>query len=213
MEIIHEKVKKVQRINDTSPISPSSLFVETTTKIFLIKPENEDTFTPRVNFCYEFHLEAARNGVFYCTKMLTNTADFILLHNDSIVLIKRKHEPFKGCLALPGGFVDEGENPIDAAVRELNEEVNIKIQKEFLTPVVVQSKPFRDPRNKWTTAHVFTATVEDLSSIKAGDDADSYIILPLSELSNQNLAFDHLESIKLCFDKYADLRAELKTLF
>ncbi len=139
--------------------------------------------------------------------MATVTADFILQHKDSIVLIKRKHEPFQGMLALPGGYVNEGEKPIDAAIRELKEEVNIKVDIKSLRPVMVQSKPFRDPRNKWTTAYVFTAKVDDLSSIKAGDDADSYVIMPIKELNEQVqlnkscglkvlLAFDHLDSIK-----------------
>ena len=36
-----------------------------------------------------------------------------------ILLIERLNEPYKGKLAFPGGFVDYGEDPQDACLREL----------------------------------------------------------------------------------------------
>ena len=45
---------------------------------------------------------------------------------ENILLIERGREPFKGDLAVPGGFIDYDEDPADAAVRELEEECGIK---------------------------------------------------------------------------------------
>jgi ADP-ribose pyrophosphatase YjhB (NUDIX family) len=45
-----------------------------------------------------------------------------------ILLIKRAHEPRKGFLALPGGFVEAGESAEEAAARECKEETGVTAQ-------------------------------------------------------------------------------------
>ena len=59
-------------------------------------------------------------------------------------MITRGRDPFKGCYAFPGGFVDYGEDPEDACIRELQEECGIKGYKPEL--ICVAGKPDRDPR-------------------------------------------------------------------
>jgi 8-oxo-dGTP diphosphatase len=50
-----------------------------------------------------------------------------------VLLARRKANPFAGRWDLPGGFLEEGEHPLDALVRELREETGLEVEPlEFL---------------------------------------------------------------------------------
>ncbi len=72
------------------------------------------------------------------------TVDVIIQMASRILLVKRKNEPFREYLAIPGGFVNEGETVEDAAKREVNEETSLDI--ELIDILGVYSDPKRDPR-------------------------------------------------------------------
>ena len=61
-----------------------------------------------------------------------------------MLLIRRKHDPYAGCYALPGGFVEIGETVEAACRREAREETGIEVGE--LRLVGVYSDPSRDPR-------------------------------------------------------------------
>ena len=66
-----------------------------------------------------------------------------------ILLITRGRPPFLGCFAFPGGFVDYGEDPKHAVIRELKEECQIEgLEPELIT---VSGAPDRDPRKHVVT--------------------------------------------------------------
>src|SRR5579871_6377428 len=84
-----------------------------------------------------------------------------------LLLIRRKHPPFGGQYALPGGFVDYGEMTEHAAARELAEETGLVAVSVSL--VGVYSDPSRDPRG-----HVVSVAYRVAVSsyeVEAGDDA------------------------------------------
>lgn len=56
---------------------------------------------------------------------------FYCLHHQKVLLLKRHPEKLAGGFwCLPGGKKEEGESPKSAAIRELKEEVGIKVKEE-----------------------------------------------------------------------------------
>jgi 8-oxo-dGTP diphosphatase len=110
----------------------------------------------------------------------------------SILLVKRGHEPFKGHWALPGGFLEQGEDPVDCARRELAEETHVTGIP--LTQVGAFGRPDRDPRGQVVSiAYCGVLPDHKKSEVRADDDAADAGWFPLSALPP--LAFDHDEII------------------
>jgi 8-oxo-dGTP diphosphatase len=124
------------------------------------------------------------------------TADIIILkitnNSQSVLLIERKHPPFEGMWALPGGFLNMDETLELAALRELQEETGISGVglKQFHT----FSKVNRDPRHRTITT-VFIGYVNNDITIEAGDDAAKAQWFPMDKLPP--LAFDHGEVMEM----------------
>lgn len=116
------------------------------------------------------------------------TVDCVVFYLNSILLIKRKFEPYKDHFALPGGFVDLNETVEAACLRELQEETNLKLKTENLKLVGVYSKPGRDPRRN-TVSVAFYAKLNENVEIEAGDDAAD--VQFVKSWKEKKLAFDH----------------------
>ncbi|HJU34975.1 MAG TPA: NUDIX hydrolase [Nitrososphaera sp.] len=124
----------------------------------------------------------------------TPTVDVILERDSNVLMIRRKRDPFKDCLALPGGFVNEGETVEDAIKREAMEETSLEVHP--IDILGVYSDPTRDPRKHIVTI-VFVGIVVG-GEIKAGDDAASAQWMKLVDIDHQQnqLAFDHAQILR-----------------
>jgi 8-oxo-dGTP diphosphatase len=111
----------------------------------------------------------------------------------SIVLIHRKNPPFKGKLALPGGFVEVGETVEDACIREVYEETNIRVTIKKL--IGVFSSPNRDPRGHNISIAFLCEPLTGSEKPLAKDDAESLEIVNFTDISSLQLAFDHKDII------------------
>lgn len=122
----------------------------------------------------------------------TPTVDIILQRDSKILMVRRKKDPFKGQLALPGGFINEGETAEEAARREAIEETSLEV--EPIEILGVYSDPKRDPR-KHIMSIVFVGIIVG-GSDKAGDDAESIEWVELGTIEKQEIAFDHAQILR-----------------
>jgi ADP-ribose pyrophosphatase YjhB (NUDIX family) len=67
------------------------------------------------------------------------TAEVYILHDDSLLMFKRSEnkKKFPGFWSIPGGHIDEGEDPATTALREVQEETGVLISPQNIKLKVV----------------------------------------------------------------------------
>ena len=122
-----------------------------------------------------------------------------------VLLITRKNPPYQGSYCLPGGFVDYGEDPNDAAPRELKEETHISPELlPSMTLVGVYGEKNRDPRRHVISIAYGCILRPDLARVAhGGDDAKTATLVPVRRIFAQDvtLGFDHLKIVVDAFQK------------
>jgi 8-oxo-dGTP diphosphatase len=120
--------------------------------------------------------------------------DFIITsdNNSKILLVRRKNDPFKGMLSIPGGFINKGETAEEAMRREAKEETSLVV--EPIAILGVYSDPGRDPRMHTLSVTFIRRLVQGteaarddaaaLQWVKSEDELDSLI-------ESKQIAFDH----------------------
>ena len=147
-------------------------------------------------FSYEYARPAVTVDTILCT---------LGAHGElRVLLIQRKHDPFAGRWALPGGFVDEHEDLPAAARRELQEETHIDVRQ--VVQLGAYGTPGRDPRGH-TVGVAFLALIDPDAAVGvAGDDAADCRWFPLHR--PPPLAFDHGAMLKDARARLAELAAD-----
>ena len=127
------------------------------------------------------------------------TADCVVFGRDgseelSVLLIERGADPFKGCWAFPGGFLEMDETTEACAARELQEETGLIVPAGSgqLIELGCYSTVDRDPRGRVIT--IAYSAVIDKTEVKGADDAREARWFPLSAIPP--LAFDHAQILK-----------------
>ena len=134
------------------------------------------------------------------------TADCIVMTREpepQVLLIQRGHEPFKGCWAFPGGFMNIDETTEQCAIRELEEETGLKVNS--LHQVGAYSKVDRDPRGRTVTV-AYLAIIEAPVEVLGQDDAAKAQWFSVNSLPP--LAFDHEEILKDAMALYKKMKKE-----
>ena len=106
-----------------------------------------------------------------------------------LLLVRRRHPPFQGRHALPGGFVEIGETVEDACRRELKEETGVDARR--LRLIGVYSDPRRDPRGHACSV-AFLVRVGRAKAMAGDDAAAAEWVEHWDRLA---LAFDHAKIV------------------
>jgi bifunctional NMN adenylyltransferase/nudix hydrolase len=132
------------------------------------------------------------------------TVDALVLKSGHALLVRRAHNPGKGLLALPGGFLDaEGDRSLRAgALRELREETSIDVPAEVLARSIVAERAFDHPERSLRGRTITHAVCIDLGTgplprVRGGDDAREALWVPLADLRRRpwELFEDHFDII------------------
>ena len=121
------------------------------------------------------------------------TADCVVITKEAepkVLLIQRGADPYKGCWAFPGGFMNMDETTEQCAIRELEEETGLKVTT--VQQIGAYSKVDRDPRGRTITV-AYLAIIDKPAQVTGQDDAAKADWFPLSALPK--LAFDHADII------------------
>ena len=107
----------------------------------------------------------------------------ILQKEDKILIARKKQgKPLAGYFEFPGGKIEEGETPEESLIRELMEEMNIKIAvKEYIGEII-----YDYGNDKVISLLGYTAEIID-GEIKLSDH-DRYEWVTLEQINNYKIA-------------------------
>lgn len=124
------------------------------------------------------------------------TADAIVFAKDgegklNVLLVERGNEPYKGCWAFPGGFMNIDETTLQTAHRELKEETGLEVGR--MAQAGVYDTVDRDPRERVITV-AYVTLIDHTAAVAGGDDATKAQWFAVDNLPR--LAFDHADIFK-----------------
>lgn len=132
----------------------------------------------------------------------TLTVDAVIFQfidgNLHVLLMKRGNEPFKGKLALPGGYNAQGETTFDATKRVLLKKTGVDMDTmNYVEQLYTFDTVARDPRgHAVSVVYMGLGRNIDTPGGKTDDDAQFYPVNALGEL-----AYDHKQIIDLAIER------------
>ena len=118
-----------------------------------------------------------------------------------VLLSRRAGAPFEGRWDFPGGFLNEGEHPLDALRRELKEEAGVEIEPlEFLGVWI--DRYSEDDSGPATLNFYWTARIVQ-GEPEPDDDVAELCWFSAEQIPREELAFRHLPEVLAAWQKHA----------
>lgn len=143
--------------------------------------------------------EASRAPQAECLYVTVDVVIFTLLEGElKVLLIKRRHSPYEGMWAIPGGFVRRGESLEEAARRELDEETGAR--DVYLEQLYTFGDQKRDPRGRVVTVAYFALVGADRLQLRAGSEEATELRWWLA-YDLPEMAFDHARIVRYAIQR------------
>lgn len=163
--------------------------------------ETDDPAMPRTvhdDFAYYESEKRAFAGYPFPETLNFNCGDAVVECQGHVLLIRRLRAPGAGAWALPGGFKNQDETFLDCAVRELQEETNIRVPEKVLRGSIVKTELFDSPKRSFgiprnTLAVYFRINPDPdggLPRANGADDAAECKWFPLTDVLNSMELYD-----------------------
>jgi ADP-ribose pyrophosphatase YjhB (NUDIX family) len=110
-----------------------------------------------------------------------------------VLLARRAKEPFKGYWDLPGGFLEEGEHPLDALRRELREETTLEVEPLDFVGIWMDRYPYGTQTGSTLNLY-WTARVVG-GSAQAADDVSEVAWFAPDELPREEEFAFHIPDV------------------
>lgn len=135
---------------------------------------------PRCGFATYAHSKPTASGV-------------VVDDGGRVLLSKRAKDPFAGKWDLPGGFLEEGEHPLDGVKRELREEAGIEIGYERLLGIWMDRYEYR--RRVVETLNIYYTARLAEGAPEPADDVAEFRWFAANEVPLDELAFAHIPEV------------------
>lgn len=157
---------------------------------------------------FAMHSEKSRKcencGFEYFLNPSSANVAFILNSRGELLVEKRKLEPAKGTLDLPGGFADSGETAEEGVIREVKEETGLTVKKA--TYIFSQPNIYRYSNMDIPTLDMFfLCEVENTEQLQAADDAAECMWIGLDDIHTEQFG---LRSVRWGLSKFIEMMKE-----
>ena len=122
------------------------------------------------------------------------TVGALVVDNGRLLLVRRARDPYAGSWDVPGGFLEEGERPLDGLRRELREETGLDVEPGRFVDALLDR--YGTGEDAATTLNLYWEATVAGGEAEAGDDAAEVRWFPRDELPpDEEIGFPNVREL------------------